>query len=195
MTQTITRLYDTYDDAAYVVRQLEAAGFRDADVSVVASNRDNWYETRDADAGDDASTGAGIGAVIGGGVGLLTGLGIMAIPGVGPVVAAGWLVSMLAGAGVGAVVGGGAGGLIGALTESGVSERDAHVYAEGVRRGGTMVIARVDDTRRVEAERIMDQRTYVDPVTRRAEYEREGWTRFDPNVPVDLRDPTNRERV
>ena len=195
MTKTITRLYDNYDDAAFVVRQLEAAGFRDADVSVVASNRDNWYETRDASASDDASTGAGIGAVIGGGVGLLTGLGIIAIPGVGPVVAAGWLVSLLAGAGVGAVIGGGTGGLIGALTESGVPERDAHLYAEGVRRGGTMVIARVADARRLEAKRIMDQRTYVDPVTRRSEYEREGWTRFDPNVPVDLRDPINRERV
>ena len=195
MTKTITRLYDNYEDAAFVVRQLEAAGFRDADVSVVASNRDNWYETRDASASDDAGTGAGIGAVIGGGVGLLTGLGIIAIPGVGPVVAAGWLVSLLAGAGVGAVIGGGTGGLIGALTESGVPERDAHVYAEGVRRGDTMVIARVADARRLEAERIMDQRTYVDPVTRRSEYEREGWTRFDPNVPVDLRDPINRERV
>ena len=195
MTTTITRLYDSYTDAEYVVRQLEAAGFRDADVSVVASNRDNWYETRESDAGDDASTGAGIGAVIGGGVGLLTGLGIMAIPGVGPVVAAGWLVSLVAGAAAGGVIGGGAGGLIGAMTASGVPERDAHVYAEGVRRGGTMVIARVDDARRVEAERIMDQRTPVDPALRRAEYEREGWRGFDPNVPADPRDPTFRERV
>jgi len=34
---------------------------------------------------------------------------------------------------------------IGGLTESGVPENDAHVYAEGVRRGGTLVTARVDD--------------------------------------------------
>lgn len=195
MTTTITRLYDNYNDAEYVVRQLEAAGFRDTDVSVVASNRDNWYATRETDAGEDASTGASIGAVIGGGVGLLTGLGIMAIPGVGPVVAAGWLVTTLAGAAAGGIIGGGTGGLIGALTASGVPERDAHVYAEGVRRGGTMVIARVDDARRVEAERIMDQRTYVDPALRRTEYEREGWKGFNPDFPADPRDPTFRERV
>jgi hypothetical protein len=195
MITTITRLYDNYGDAEYVVRQLEAAGFRDADVSIIASNRDDWYETREPNAGEDASTGASIGAVIGGGVGLLTGLGIMAIPGVGPVVAAGWLVSLLAGAAAGGIIGGGAGGLIGALTASGVPERDAQVYAEGVRRGGTMVVARVDDALQVDAERIMDERTTVDPSLRRTQYEREGWKGFNPDVPADPRDPGFRERV
>jgi hypothetical protein len=75
----------------------------------------------------------------------LTGLGIMAIPGVGPVVAAGWLAAT-------AAVGGAAGGLIGALTDSAVPEEDAHVYAEGVRRGGALVTAKVDDARAAQAE-------------------------------------------
>jgi len=194
MMITITRLYDSRTDAQDVVRSLEAAGFRDQDLSMIASNRDDWYE-RPSDSGDDAGTGAGIGAVIGGGIGLLTGLGIMAIPGVGPVVAAGWLAATLAGAGAGAVVGGAAGGLIGALTDSGVPERDAHVYAEGVRRGGTLVMARVSEDRRAEAERIMDGHESVDASRRRVEYEREGWTRFDPNIPLDPRVPTYRERV
>ena len=35
----------------------------------------------------------------------------------------------------GAVAGGAAGGIIGSLTRAGVDEDDAHVYAEGVRRG------------------------------------------------------------
>lgn len=199
MTSTVTRLYDSYADAQHVVRALEAAGFGNRDVSVIASNREGWYTgTRDTDAGDSASTGAGVGAVIGGGVGLLTGLGLIAIPGVGPVVAAGWLVATLAGAGAGAIVGGGAGGLIGAMTETGVPERDAHVYAESVRRGGTLVMARVSDERRAEAERIMDQRASIDAARRRAEYEREGWTRFDPTLPVgpvDPNAPSYRERV
>jgi selenocysteine lyase/cysteine desulfurase len=44
------------------------------------------------------------------------------------------------------------GGLIGALTSSGVPEADAEVYAEGVRRGGTLVTARVDENRYAQAE-------------------------------------------
>src|SRR5205085_5078419 len=130
-----------------------------SDISIVANNADSWYSDkapgkridRDGDGVDDraegAGTGAGIGAGIGGAAGLLAGLGLLAIPGVGPVVAAGWLVATAAGAATGAVVGGAAGGLVGSLTGAGVPENDAHFYAEGVRRGGTLVTARVDDAR------------------------------------------------
>lgn len=69
--------------------------------------------------------------------------------------------------------------LIGALTESGVSEDDAHVYAEGVRRGGTLVTAKVDESLQAEAEAILRKSNWVDPGQRRAVYANEGWTRFD----------------
>jgi len=59
-----------------------------------------------------------MGAALGGGAGLLAGLGVMAIPGLGPVVAAGWLASVLLGAGAGAATG----GIIGALTGAGIPE-------------------------------------------------------------------------
>ena len=87
----------------------------------------------------------------GGIIGLLTGLGLMAIPGVGPVVAAGWLASTAAGV----AAGGAAGGIIGALTQTGASEEDASAYAEGIRRGGTLVSARVPDTDRARYEAIL----------------------------------------
>ena len=110
MTVTISRLYDDYATASKAVRDLEAAGLRHDDISIVASNADNWYSgdtgssrsgattatgkvDRDRDGKDDraegAGTGAGIGAAVGGTAGLLAGLGLLAIPGVGPVVAAG----------------------------------------------------------------------------------------------------------
>jgi hypothetical protein len=69
------------------------------------------------------------------------------------VVAAGWLASTA----LGAVVGGTAGGLVGALTQAGVDEEDAHAYAEGVRRGGTLVTARVPDGERSRYEAILDR--------------------------------------
>src|ERR1017187_4258670 len=43
MTVTISRLYDSYFTAQHVVGDLEAAGLRSADISIVASNADNWY--------------------------------------------------------------------------------------------------------------------------------------------------------
>jgi uncharacterized membrane protein len=190
MTKTVTGLFDSYSDASSAVEQLKAAGISDSDISIVSNNSDGRYKDNDNDAAEDAGTGAGIGAAVGGVGGLLTGLGIMAIPGVGPVVAAGWLAATAAGAVAGAVVGGAAGGIVGALTDSGVAERDAHVYAEGVRRGGTLVTAKVDDGRASEAEAILQRSNWVDLPSRRTTYEGQGWTSFD-----DTADPYSQAEI
>jgi hypothetical protein len=177
--QTIAALFDDYDDAADAVGELEAMGVPPSDLSVIANNADGRHPSP---AAEDAASGAGIGAVVGGAGGLATGLGAMAIPGVGPVVAAGWLAATAAGAAAGAVVGGAAGGIIGALTDGGVSENDANVYAEGVRRGGTLVTARVDDDLAPQVEGILRDSRSVNVAERRNEYEAGGWTGFDPAV-------------
>lgn len=136
----------------------------------------------------------GVGAVVGGAGGLLAGLGMLAIPGVGPVVAAGWLVSTLAGAATGAVAGGAAGGIIGSLTDAGVDEDDAHVYAEGIRRGSTLVSARVEDDQAIIAQAIINDSAPVDVSARRARYREEGWERFDDTSPDLTLDEIARER-
>lgn len=199
--KTVTGLFDSYSDASAAVSALEARGIPSDDISIVSNNADNHHRHEDNDNGaaEGAGAGAGIGAVVGGAGGLLTGLGIMAIPGVGPVVAAGWLAATATGAVVGAVAGGAAGGLIGALTDSGVSEDDAHVYAEGVRRGGTLVTARVDDGLESEAAMILNQSNRVDPMARRQAYSEEGWTRFDhsadPYGPAEIERERERYRA
>ncbi|TPJ52422.1 general stress protein [Mesorhizobium sp. B2-6-4] len=182
--KTITGLFDNYDDANDAVGELEATGVPRSDISIVANNSTGWHKAEASEAGEDAATGAGVGAVVGGAGGLLTGLGLMAIPGVGPVVAAGWLAATAAGAVGGAVVGGAAGGIIGALTEAGVPENDAHVYAEGIRRGGTLVTAKVEDNLVPNAQQILNQYNSVDIADRRNEYEAGGWTGFDPTADV-----------
>ena len=196
MTRTITALYDTYDAAQRAVRALEASGVPSADISIVANNSENWRSgDRPAnEAAHDSGTGAEIGALVGGVGGLLTGLGLIAIPGVGPVVAAGWLISAAAGAVAGAVVGGAAGGLVGALTTAGVPEHDAHVYAEGVRRGGTLVSARVEDGRAAQARLILDQHKSVDLAARGDAYRKQGWSTFDPSAPSYTADEVRKER-
>jgi hypothetical protein len=186
MTTTVTALYDSYEDATRTLRDLEAAGIAHGDVSVVSNRNDQAHTDLDDDGagrtatktGKGAGTGATIGTVLGGGAGLLAGLGIMAIPGIGPVVAAGWLVSTAVGAAAGAA----AGGIIGALTGAGVSEEDAQVYAEGVRRGGTLLITRVEPGRVAVVRGIMQGNNAVDINVRRDTYRQEGWERFDANA-------------
>jgi hypothetical protein len=188
--QTITGLFDDYTDASSAVSELEATGVPSKDISIVSNNADERHSNKQSGAATGAESGAGLGAVIGGAGGLLTGLGIMAIPGVGPVVAAGWLAATAVGAVAGAVAGGATGGLIGALTGSGVSEDDANLYAEGVRRGGSLVTARVEEPLVSEAEAILKRSNWVDPVKRRAAYNEQGWTRFD-----DTLDPYGPEEI
>ena len=145
MTRTVTGLFDSYDAATQAVRDLEAAGIPHRDLSIVSNNAENRWSSPTGRTtekpGSGAATGASMGAALGGGAGLLAGLGLLAIPGLGPVVAAGWLAATA----VGAVAGGAAGGFVGSLTNAGVSPEHAEIYAEGVRRGGSIVTARVDD--------------------------------------------------
>ncbi|TPK60669.1 hypothetical protein FJ930_28440 [Mesorhizobium sp. B2-4-15] len=178
--QTITALFDDHDDASDAVGELESMGIPASDISVVANNSEGWHEGSASPAAEDAAGGAGIGAVVGGAGGLMAGLGALSIPGIGPVVAAGWLAATVAGAVTGAVVGGAAGGIIGGLTDAGVPENDAHVYAEGIRRGGTLVTARVSDDLAPQAREILQNPNSVDVSERRGAYEAEGWSAFDP---------------
>lgn len=195
MTKTITALYDTYPAATTAVQELEAAGVPHSEISIVANNSDSGHKAgRASDAADDAGKGAGLGAAVGGIGGLLTGLGMMAIPGVGPVVAAGWLASTAAGAVAGAAVGAATGGLVGALSDSGVPERDAHIYAEGVRRGGTLVTAHVEDSRAGAAQSVLDRNKAVNLSERGEAYRATGWSAFDPAAPAYTGDEVARER-
>jgi hypothetical protein len=203
MTKIIlSGLYDSYEDAAQTVRDLEAAGISGDDISMVVNNvEDRYAHLARSDAESEvagAGTGASIGTVIGGGAGLLAGLGMIAIPGIGPVVAAGWLISTAAGAVVGAGAGAAAGGLVGAMTGAGVSTDRANVYAESVRRGGTLVTARVDEERTPEVEKIMHRYRAIDAEARERSYREGGWDRFDergkPYSPEDVARERNIER-
>ena len=193
--RTIAHMFDRYEDATAAVSALEAAGFSHDDVSLVANQgatgmgtgTTSGLTTGDTttagvpgDRADHAAagtgTGASIGTIIGGGAGLLAGIGALAIPGVGPIVAAGWLIATLTGAGVGAA----AGGLLGSLTGAGIPEEHAHVYTEGVRRGGSLVTVRAEESRVAAAESILNGHGPVDVSARGADYRSSSdWSGFD----------------
>jgi hypothetical protein len=144
----VTGLYDTYDQAVRVVGDLEDVGISSSDISIVAPDGGGQGEVNDASA---TVAGASVGAAVGGVGGLIAELGSFALPGIGPVVGAGWLVTTL----IGAATGGAVGGILGSLTDAGVEESDAHFYAEGIRRGSALVIARVETSQADAAQSIL----------------------------------------
>jgi hypothetical protein len=178
MTEVVTGMFDSFAVARNAVVELKNAGVDADNLTVIANNADEAYDL-EKDAADDVSTGAGIGAAVGGAGGLLTGLGLIAIPGVGPVVAAGWLVSTLTGAVAGAAAGAAIGGLVSAFTEAGVSEEEAEILAEHVRRGGAVVCVRADDDQADEVRSIIQRNKSIDLATRRSSLEEDGWEGFD----------------
>ncbi len=169
--RTITAMFDSYSDARDAVTRLESAGIPHDQISIV-SNDESHKQYHDDNHTSGTGTGASLGTLIGGGAGLLAGLGLLAIPGLGPVVAAGWLASTALGAGVGAA----AGGLVGALTDAGIDENDANAYAEGVRRGGTLVTVRADESMASRAADILDDDGTIDMDERERSWRNEGWT-------------------
>lgn len=199
MTKTITRLFDNYSDAKNAVSDLERLGVPRDDLSIMANKRDHGHHDGttgidDVNDDGDVSRGASTGAVLGGVGGLLAGLGLLAIPGLGPIVAAGWLASTAVGAGIGAAGGAATGGIVGALKEAGHTDEEANVYSEGVRRGGTLVSARVDDTLAMEAEAVLQRNKSVDADERGSAYRQSGWNGFDDKAPVYTDDEVVTER-
>jgi hypothetical protein len=203
MLIAICRLYDSYSDANRVIVTLEAAGLPASDTSVISNNSDTWYTAVKTDSvvplrKDDASSGASgkvEGAAIGAAIGATAATAaslvtMLAIPGVGAVVGAGWLAALLGSM----VVGGVAGGLLGALTKAGISEEDAQVFVEGVRRGGTLVVARVPQTELPRVEAMMNQ-SAVSLKERSELYRKSGWQSFDPNAVPYTADQVRGERA
>jgi len=198
MAKTVVGLFDSFTEAQSVVQDLIDNGFSRDDISVVsndAAHRDSQGSagTDESAAAEGAGTGAVVGSLGGGALGLLVGAGLLAIPGIGPVLAAGPLAAGLGtaaatlGAGaLGAGIGAATGGLIGGLVGSGVPKEDAESYAEGVRRGGTLVTVNAEDTMANSAHDIMMRHNAVDIDDRSTQWRSSGWTGFnDQTEPLD----------
>jgi hypothetical protein len=185
MIKTITGLFDTMNDAQSAAKELMDRGISREDISLVARDTsDGTTHEHEVGAENGAGAGAVGGTVVGGAVGLLVGAGLLAIPGIGPVLAIGPLAAAIGtaaaavgatalGAGVGAGIGGLAGGLIGA----GVPEEQAHAYAEGVRRGGTLMTVNVESgmAERVDVDSVLRRYGVVDINQRGADWRSTGW--------------------
>jgi uncharacterized membrane protein len=179
MTKTVVGSFEGHESAQRVSQILKEQGFRDDEISVIASDVAGVHRPRALPSGEEppsnTATGAVTGGVVGGAVGLVANLAAVAIPGLGAIVAAGPLVVALTGAGAGAL----AGGLIGGLTDEGVPEEHAAYYAEALRRGGAIVAVRADDVRADRAAEIMMMNGGIDIEERAARWREAGWNGFD----------------
>jgi len=154
MTKTVVALYDSASDAETVSSELSAAGFTDTDVidnSAVGSSGTGWSGTGMT----DSSLAAGAPGVVG------TPLGAVSDTETSTSSSA---VSE---------------GILGRLRRAGVPEDESHVYAEGVRRGGSLVIARLADENVDRGLEIMSNYRPVDIDERGSQWRTEGWSKYD----------------
>lgn len=179
MAKTVVGLLESNAEARSVMDELTSAcGCNRADIGLMARGEERTGASSERSGqGDEVASGAlkgaGTGAAVGGILGLVAGAASLAIPGIGPIIAAGPIASALAGAGIGAA----AGGIIGALANLGVPEEEAHYYAEGVRRGGTLITVRAENDQSAEcAARVMREHGAVDIEKRAAQWKEKGWS-------------------
>src|SRR5579871_2712018 len=179
MAKTVVALFDDFDDARSAVEALVDAGFDRDDISLVANDATGEYGRYMKDGTYDEDVTAGEGAGFGAVVGALVGLGVALIPGIGPVLAAGPLAAALF-AGIGAASGAVTGGVVAGLVDFGVPEEHAERYAEGVRRGGSLVTVHVTQDEWAErAQSVLNRYNPVDLNERSSEWRSSGWTNYD----------------
>jgi hypothetical protein len=138
-------IYRNQSEVEQAVDALQAAGFRNTDISVLFPENEgtkDFAHQKNTKAPEGTAAGAGTGAVIGGGLGWLAGIGALAIPGIGPLIAAGPIVAALAGVGVGGALG----GLTGALVGMGIPEYEAKSYEGRVKEGGILLSVHSDSS-------------------------------------------------
>lgn len=158
MSKLITATFKTRLAAEEALRQLEAIGITDRQISLVVTDetRGKTFNIEEGSKADEgAAAGATAGGILGAALGALAAAGTIVIPGLNLVVT-GALVAGLAGAGAGAATG----GLLGALIGSGISEHEAKLYEKDVKTGAILLAVHAKDG---------DQRDQVKAILTRAD--------------------------
>lgn len=200
MARTVAGLFKDIGDAQALTEDLLRAGFPRDGISLITN-----AQTLEADPGarssfgeeeinEDKSAGtaarAVAGGVLGGTAGVLAAAVALALPGIGLALAVGPAMTILGGAVAGAL----GGGMIGALTHVGIPEEHAQIYAEGVRRGLTLVTVSGADAQAERAVRLMHAHGVVDIEEHAGEWRKRGWAGFDVQAPPLSLPELTRER-
>lgn len=152
MSTITTGVFQTKHEAEAAIDRLKENDVSTSDISCVYTDHDG--DVKDSQTGEKIGSGAAKGAATGAAVGAIAGLVVAngILPGLGTLFVAGPLATALGLTGAaattvaGAATGAAAGGLIGALTGIGVSNEDAEMYENYVRKGNVLVITKTDKT-------------------------------------------------
>lgn len=182
MAKNVVALFENAQQAQSALQDLQGAGIPRDQINLVTQDRraqndvPNFaQDTERVEKGEAIMTDTAAGALFGGAGGALLGVAALAIPGLGPILAAGPIAATIAG-----VITGAAGGAaIGALQDAGIGEGDAHIYAEAVRRGGTLLMVHTSDDNSDRVQDLLDRHKPVDIDELSEDYRRGGWDRFD----------------
>lgn len=157
MSNTVTATFKTREAAFAALRDLEAVGITDKQVSMVVSDetRGKSFNIEKSSKMDEgAAAGATVGGIIGAIAAAIAGAGALAIPGLN-VIVAGSLISALAGLGAGAATG----GLVGALIGAGIPEHEAKLYENEIKSGAILLAVHAsNDVQRQEVKNILQRR-------------------------------------
>ncbi|SMF71229.1 protein of unknown function [Azospirillum oryzae] len=193
MTKTIVALYDHRSDAETASRDLQAAGFESSAIEILSHGDltgGSWSGS------DTSETGTGMGTTTGdASLGAASGTartdlstGYVASPNTVPPVGMGLGAGGGMGTGstaagttgyTGSTTGTNSGGMLTRLAGWGVPNQDAQVYAEGVRRGGSLLKVRLDEEDVDRAMEVLERGNVVDVEERGSAYRESGWTGYD----------------
>jgi hypothetical protein len=186
--KTIVALYDHYADAKAATAAIIQAGAAADRIAHLANDSNGDHPALSINPAyareqfDEDSTRQSrfitlgeVGIGLGGVLGFLAYISPVEIPGVAAMVAHGvWVpVAVLA------VLGGVIGVIIGLLTDHGVSGKDAALYTEGLKRGGTLITTVVDESIAGKITEALKGHSAVRVEERPGNWSAEGWVSLD----------------
>jgi uncharacterized membrane protein len=191
MAKLVAALYDDVEDAYEAIEDLLTSGFERESISILSNNISAKPTAPVGVKEKDMLEGSTAGTLVGGVAGAAIGLAALVIPGIGPALAAGPLFAAFFGGTAGAV----AGSFIGAFVDWELKDTEADLFAEGVRRGGTLVAVRAEGAAAERARAILDRHNLVNMSERVALWRKLGWTKFDSKARPYTADQVARERA
>ncbi len=186
MKKTVIALYDDYDSAIEALKELVDRGISDESICFMANDVRGEFRQfvgtgevvvpaqvmmNCMDADDR------IGFLVSSMHSYAMGPGVMSVSGIGPVLAAGQVKAMLMGK---------PRGLIAALVDMGIPDQSARNYAEGLRRGGTLLAVQTTEEKTGDVVDILNHYSPVDLNQRVSLWRERGWEDFSEDAqPLD----------
>ena len=161
MTKTVAGLYEDFAKARQAMSSLVEKGFERVKISLMAKDINGIYDRylQEAQASDNAGDKG-------------NDLRSYTLPGIGSMVGTGPVIM------TGEEKGG---GILHALIQAGIPQVDAEIYAEGIRRGGTLVLIFTEDEQAEEAVGVLNQFHPLSHQQIAISWRKQYWQGFDGN--------------